>query len=82
MRKFSLALLLVGCQPETVPSNHRAIMGGPIDEGYITFDKKEYEGHSYIIVRGSSAIVSGFQFSGLEHDPDCPCSNARRLVSD
>lgn len=68
MRKLSLALLLVGCQPEIVPSNHRAINGNSNARGSdtIAFEKTEYEGHTYI-------IVSGFHFSGLEHDPDCPC---------
>lgn len=30
--------------------------------------KAEYEGHSYIIYKGS-------QKGGITHDPDCPCKN-------
>lgn len=61
-----LALTLAGCgengwkQGEVDTSRNRL---NNIDDA---LNKAEFEGHSYIIYKGS-------QKGGIIHDPDCPC---------
>ena len=61
-----LALTLTGCgenrwkQGEVDTSRNRL---NNIDDALM---KAEFEGHSYIIYKGS-------QKGGITHDPDCPC---------
>lgn len=57
-----LALTLAGCgyRQGEIDTNNRL---NNVDDALM---KAEYEGHSYIIYKGS-------QKGGITHDPDCPC---------
>lgn len=57
-----LALTLTGCgyKHSEIDTNNRL---NNVDDALM---KAEYEGHSYIIYKGS-------QKGGITHDPDCPC---------
>ena len=54
------ALALTGCGYNEVDTNNC------LNNADDALMKAEYEGHSYIIYKGS-------QKGGIIHDPDCPC---------
>lgn len=66
MKKITLTLLallsltLTGCGYNEVDTNNC------LNNADDALMKAEYEGHSYIIYKGS-------QKGGIIHDPDCPC---------
>ena len=55
-----LSLTLTGCGYNEVDTNNC------LNNADDALMKAEYEGHSYIIYKGS-------QKGGITHDPDCPC---------
>lgn len=67
---IALAVFVCGCTFDSVDSREKLRLEE--DHNAVkNFRRVEFEGHDYIIYRQQHGASQ--TFSGLTHDPDCPC---------